>query len=336
MHATRLWVTAPYEVTVQPFELPSTPLDGQVLIANDRSLISAGTELAIVMGTHAGFATGAAWPRYPLAPGYTAAGRVLQVGAGVTDLAPGDRVLSEAEHASHAVVEASRVLRVPDDCDLDDALLAHLASIPLFGLRQARPQLGEGLVVFGLGLIGALAARAGWLSGCRPVLGVDPIEERRRLAAGARIVPVDPGNDDVVEVYRQLAGGRLPEIVVEATGVPAVLPLALRVAGPMARVVLLGSTRGRVEIDPYTDIHRKGVTVIGAHDSFTPVNATPQTPFSVNRERLLALALIAEGTLSVNGMISHHITPGEARATYRALADRSPGYMGVIIDWTRS
>jgi hypothetical protein len=63
MHATRLWVTAPYEVTVQPFELPSTPLDGQVLIENDRSLISAGTELAIVMGTHAGFATGAAWPR---------------------------------------------------------------------------------------------------------------------------------------------------------------------------------------------------------------------------------------------------------------------------------
>lgn len=336
MHATQLWVTDPYEVTLQTFELPSAPPDGHVLIETERSLISTGTELAIVMGTHNGFTTGAAWPRYPLAPGYTAAGRILQVGAGVSGLAPGNRVITDTPHASHSVVEASRVLQVPEDFDLDAALLAHLASIPLFGLRQAHLQLGEGLVVFGLGLIGTLAARIGWLSGCRPVLGIDPIEERRRLAAAARIIPVDPGTDDVAETHRRLADGRLPEVVVEATGAPAVLPVALRVAGPMARVVLLGSPRGRVEIDPYTDIHRKGVTVIGVHDSFTPATATPQTPFSVDRERQLALALIAEGSLSIDGLITHHITPAEARTTYRALADRARGYMGVIIDWNRS
>src|SRR5450756_1911536 len=321
MQAAQLWVTAPYEVTLQALELPSAPPEGHVSIENERSLISTGTELALVMGTHIGFTSGAAWPRYPLAPGYTAAGRVLQLGAGVSGLAPGDRVLTDTPHASHTVVEASRVLRVPEGLDLDAALLAHLTSIPLFGLRQAHLQLGEGLVVFGLGLIGTLAARVGWLSGCRPVLGVDPIEERRRLAAAARVVPVDPGADDVVGTHRRLSDGRLPEVVVEATGVPAVLSLALRVAGPMARVVLLGSARGRVEIDPYTDIHRKGVTVIGTHDSFTPTAATPQTPFTVDRERQLALALIAEGSLVIDGLISHHITPAEAASTYRALGE---------------
>ena len=39
---------------------------------------------------------------------------------------------------------------------------------------------------------------------------------------------------------------------------------ALRSAAILGRVILLGSPRGRVEIDPYTDIHRKGVAVIGA------------------------------------------------------------------------
>src|SRR5450756_601094 len=95
MQAAQLWVTAPYEVTLQALELPSAPPEGHVLIENERSLISTGTELALVMGTHIGFTSGAAWPRYPLAPGYTAAGRVLQLGAGVSGLAPGDRVLTD-------------------------------------------------------------------------------------------------------------------------------------------------------------------------------------------------------------------------------------------------
>jgi 2-desacetyl-2-hydroxyethyl bacteriochlorophyllide A dehydrogenase len=335
MQARHLWVTAPNEVSVQEFELADSPGPGQALLEVESSLISAGTELAIVTGTHIGFTTGAAWPRYPMALGYTAVGRVVRLGPGTTRAVVGDRVLAAAPHASHALVDAAQLLPVPSGCSNAEALLGHLASIPLNGVRLAQPQLGEGMVVFGQGLIGALAARLGRLAGCRPVLGVDPIAERRELARQAGIVPVDPREADPASVHAGLAAGRAPEIVVEATGAPAVIPDALRVAGEQGRVVLLGSPRGRVEIDPYTDIHRKGVIVIGAHARTAPTVATASNAFTTERNREVALNLIAEGSLRVADLVSHHVAPEAAAATYRALASREPGYLGVVIDWAR-
>jgi threonine dehydrogenase-like Zn-dependent dehydrogenase len=189
------------------------------------------------------------------------------------------------------------------------------------------------MVVFGQGLIGALAARLGRIAGCRPVVGVDPISDRRRLGELAGIVEVDPTTADPAEVHRSRADGRLPDIVIEATGAPTVINAALELAAEGGRVVLLGSPRGRVEIDPYSHIHRKGISVIGAHARMTPTVATIDNPFTADRNHRLALALIADGSLDVRGLISHHIRPEDALDTYRALADRKPEYMGVAIDW---
>ena len=334
MQGKRLWITAPYEVSAEPFELADQPSAGNILLRAERTLISAGTELAIVMGTHISFTTGGAWPRFPMALGYTFCGRVVAVGAGVTEVSLGDLVLSGAPHASLAEVPAGKTLKVPVGCSAEDALLAHLSSIPQVGLHLAAPRYGEGIVVFGQGLIGSLAARFALIAGLRPVIAVDPIVERREFAAAAGLVPVDPNESDPSDVYKSLTGGRLPEIVIEATGAPSVINEALRVAGDMARVVLMGSPRGRVEIDPYNDVHRKGVSVIGAHANWAAPIPTAWNPFTNDRQRHYAMALIVDGSLSTKGLISHHIAPARARETYRALADRAPGYMGVVIDWS--
>jgi 2-desacetyl-2-hydroxyethyl bacteriochlorophyllide A dehydrogenase len=333
MKARRLWITAPYEVTVQSFELPDSPGPGQVLVEAERSLVSAGTELAIVMGTHISFTTGGTWPRYPMVLGYASVGRVLAIGPMVQGISPGDRVISNAPHASHALVEASQALSIPPGCSAETALLGYLAYIPLTGLRLAHPQMGEGVVVLGQGLIGAFAARLARLAGCRPVLGVDPIAERREIARRAGIVAVDPGESDPAEVHRELAEGRLPEIVVEATGSPATINEALRLAADLGRVLLLGSPRGRVEIDPYTDVHRKGISIVGAHARLAAPAASPFSPFTLERNKAYTIALAAEGAFSTEGLVSHHIQPEDARSTYRALAERARGYMGVILDW---
>src|SRR5262245_13603469 len=211
MKARCLWITAPFTVEAQEHELPETPPPGQVLLQSERTLVSAGTELAIVTGSHIGFTTGAAWPRYPMALGYTAAGRVLRVGDGVTGWREGDRALAGTPHASHALASASTLMRLPEGVDAEAALLAHLASIPINGVRLTHPQAGEGMVVFGQGLIGALAARFGRAAGLRPVLGVDPIGERRRIAERAGIVAVDPTDDEPARVHQELADGRRPE-----------------------------------------------------------------------------------------------------------------------------
>lgn len=334
MQGKRLWITAPYEVTVQPFDLPDEPGPGRALLEIERTLISAGTELAIVMGTHINFTQGGAWPRYPMALGYTAVGRVLKVGEGVTEVEPGQRVLSGAPHATHALVEARTLLPVVPACTPEDALLANLSSIPQVGLRLAEPRFGEGVIVFGQGLIGALAARLAKVAGLNPVIGVDPIAERREIAASAGIVPVNPDEVSPAVVHQGLADGRLPEIVIEATGAPPVINEALKAVAEAGRVVLMGSPRGKLEIDPYTDVHRRGISIIGAHARFAAQVATPWNAFTADRQRRLAMSFILAGALSTTNLISHHIRPEEALETYRALANRAPSYLGVIIDWT--
>ena len=88
---------------------------------------------------------------------------------------------------------------------------------------------------------------------------------------------VNPSREDAPAAIAAATGGRGPDVAIEATGHPAVINDALRAVGRMGRVVLLGSPRGRVEIDPYTDIHSKGVTVIGAHANTTAARRTPTT-----------------------------------------------------------
>src|SRR5215831_16948087 len=91
MRGKRLWITAPFALELQAHDLPDTPPPGQVLLESEKTLISAGTELAIVTGSHIGFTTGAAWPRYPMTLGSAAVGRVLRVGDGVAAWREGDR-----------------------------------------------------------------------------------------------------------------------------------------------------------------------------------------------------------------------------------------------------
>src|SRR5262249_54159402 len=108
--------------------------------------------------------------------GYSCAGFVEAVGAGVGGFAPGDRgACAGAGYASHAalvVVPENLATRVPEDLVLEHAAFATLGAIALQGLRVAAPTLGEIAAVIGLGLIGQLSVQLLRANGCR-VLGID-------------------------------------------------------------------------------------------------------------------------------------------------------------------
>ena len=88
-------------------------------------------------------------------------------------------------------------------------------------------------------------------------------------------------------------------------------------------MVLLGSTRGLVEhFDPYADVHRKGITLIGAHISSHPSEATHFNRWTHENNRRLALDLIADGSLQVEPLISHVLPLEETERAFRMVADR--------------
>jgi 2-desacetyl-2-hydroxyethyl bacteriochlorophyllide A dehydrogenase len=318
--------------------LPERLAPREVLVRAACSLISAGTEIAAYSGSHIGYSTpGSTFPRMPMNPGYALAGTVEAVGDAVTGLRPGDRVSGGMRHGDWLVVEDSRsgLLRLPDEVTFEQACLARVAVFPFQGVRLANLRIGEHVVVFGQGLIGQLARQFAAIDGAVTTMAVDLVDARLEVARrhGATHI-VNPGRDDVPAAILTATAGQGADVAIEATGSPQVVNDALQAVGMLGRVILLGSTRGRVEIDPYNDIHRKGVSVIGAHGRTASVPANPYHRWTGAEHHRLAVELFRQGRLKSDGLISHHIPAAEALGIFDALMERSQAYLGVIVRWS--
>jgi len=246
---------------------------GTVLIRMDHSCISIGTEMSGVKLTGESLwkralrqpqhvkkvvdmvlADGLAATRrlvqerlsVELPTGYSGAGVVIEVGEGVDEFAPGDRVACAgaqcAYHAEIVRVPQNLVVRIPDSVGFDVASSVALGAIALQGIRRAQPTLGETFVVIGLGILGQITVQLLRANGCR-VIGVDL--DRSRLALAARhgmgwgVHPDD--NDDVQQVARITGGSGADGVIVTAASPSdAVVSTAFRMCRKKARVVLVG------------------------------------------------------------------------------------------------
>lgn len=335
MKGRRLASFAPMTMELEEFELPEAGEPGQILVEARTTAISAGTEIANYRGITTQRQSVKDWRAQPYRPGYSLAGVVRAVAPGVTRFKIGDRVCGWGPHASLAWVDAARFERIPDEVSFDDAAMTSLCTIVMNGVRLAHLQLGESVAVVGAGLIGQLTLQFARMSGARPVVSVDPIEPRRRLAldCGADAA-VDPGAPDAAERTRELTDGQGFDVVFEATGSPDAFNPAMRLVRRQGRMVALGSTRGVVpEFDLYGDLHLRGVTLIGAHMTTAPEQETPYNRWTQGNNRKLALRLIADEELRPQRLVSHRAAAEEAPALFHQLATSREQYYGVLLRW---
>jgi predicted dehydrogenase/threonine dehydrogenase-like Zn-dependent dehydrogenase len=221
-------------ITLQDVPAP-VPAAGQVVIRTQASLISAGSERALLgFGRSNWLQRARAHPEKvsqvldkvradgvmaaldgvsarldePLPLGYCNAGIVLQVGEGVRGVAAGDRVVSNGPHAEIVRVPETLCARIPSGLGDEEAAFAVLGAVALQGMRLLRPTLGECVCVYGLGLVGLLSVQLLRAHGCR-VLGLDPHPSRCELARalGAE-ASHDPGDARLQEWTREFSRGR--------------------------------------------------------------------------------------------------------------------------------
>ncbi len=335
MQAKRLLFPQVNQVTWETFELPAKPEPYTVVAESICSLVSGGTELAIFTGTHIGFALPEPpFPLMPHRPGYALVGRVTALGSGVCGLAAGDRVFMEAGHGTFATADTRThaVLPVPDAVADSHAALARMAGISFTALRLAPPQLGESVLIIGQGLVGLMAAQLYRLAGARPVVGADRLRARLALAEGFGVVPLDTTDEPLPAGAARILGGLGADVVVEATGSPTLVPLALEAAARGGRVVLLGSTRGTVSLDVYSQIHRKAIRLIGAHETALPFQSDRE--WSRLRNLHLALQLLASGELRTEGLITDYLDLDRALSAHDMLRREPGAHLGVIISWS--
>jgi threonine dehydrogenase-like Zn-dependent dehydrogenase len=123
-----------------------------------------------------------------------------------------------------------------------------------------------------------------------------------------------------------------PDVIVEATGVPQLIPPALEAVRRLGDVVLLGSPRGNVEIDPYKLVHRKGAALIGAHEAIYPDRAPPP---QLSRQALLKQALkwTIDGAVKLDGLITHTIKAEDLPQFYETVSKDKNNVLGVVVNW---
>lgn len=160
------------------------------------------------------------------------------------------------------------------------------------------------------------------------------------VAVGAQVQGWSPGDrvagEDLAPRLAELCGGEGAAVVVEATGHPEAILTALTLARPFGRVVLLGSTRGETDhVNFYRDVHKKGLTLIGAHDSARPRLESTHGWWTQHDDRGVALKLLARRRLQVEPLITDRFAWQDALAAYETLKSWSHTALGLILDWTR-
>jgi len=313
--------TAPGLAELVPIEVPR-PSDGYVAVEVLASVISSGTERAQYLRLPNTSV------KFPHQPGYSAAGIVLDAGADVSHVQPGDRVaVRNVPHASVVTASASSVYRVPLGVPLEDGALVQLGVICGQGVRRAAIQPGQRLCVIGAGLVGVLTQRLATAVGAGPVTMVARSRSKQALAEaeGARFL--------LSEADREEIEALAAPVVIEATGDPDALALAVGAAQPGACVVLLGSPRGATTNVPIDVIRAKRLRVLGGHVATLTHESRLTGGDMYEREALAFLNALASGRLSVADLMEP-VDPREADAFYRRLAVKRD-IVGAHFDWTR-
>ena len=140
---------------------------------------------------------------------------------------------------------------------------------------------------------------------------------------------------DITETVRDLCIEDGANVVIEATGKPAVYPMAVKLACVAGRFVALGSPRGTVEFNFLDELHLREVSMLGAIQPRTPEQDHIYFRWTKERERTLLLRLMAEGNLPSEDLATHVAKPEQCQDIYTMLADR-PGEaqaLGVLFDW---
>jgi predicted dehydrogenase len=282
--------------------------------------------------------------------GYSAAGRVLAAGEGLTGLQIGDRVACAGAQCAHhaAVIRVPRNLltRVPASVDLEAASTVALGAIALQGVRRAQPTLGETFVVIGLGIVGQLVAQLLRANGCR-VIGADLDVQRLELAASVGMqAALDPKSCSEIEQVLQLTDGLGADGVIIAAATPSnsVVSSAFKMCRKKGRVVLVGDVGLQLN---RADFYSKEIDFListsygpGRYDERYEEAGVDYPPAYVrwteNRNMAEYLRLVAEGRVQLKPLIAAAFPIDEAAKAYDRLRSGSPRPLIVLLAYPQA
>lgn len=273
-----------------------------------------GTDLHIFKGEYEA--------TYPLTPGHEFSGEVVAVGANVRNFKVGDRVTADPNipcnrcsycqqnepnqcrnlraigvtqngaFAEYVIAPEGNVFNIGEMSYSAAALIEPLACV-VWGLKQVEAQAGNSALVLGAGPMGCLVAQGLRSAGAAQVVVTDVAPWRLRMAENLGVSAAILADESQASRLKTLSPDGF-DIVVDATGIPAVLESAFQYAKPRGKIWVFGVTPiGSFVKFPAYEVFRRDLKIIGS--------------FAVNRTFPQSIALVQSGVIQVEPLISHEL-----------------------------
>ena len=320
---------------------------GTVLVKVHASLISPGSELSRAKTARKAPPADSGTPT-PF--GYQNAGEVIDLGENVSGLKRGDRVAcmgaTYALHSNYAIVPQNLCASLPANVSYEEGAFAHLAMTALHTIRRGEPQIGEYLLVVGLGLVGQLTARLGQVAGMY-TMGWDTIGFRCDLAKRWGIDQVTLiGADNEAEKAKEFTNGFGFDMAVIAFGGDAtetceqithVMSQSVD-THLMGRICIVGGATTQLRWGAALgnmDVRSCARTGPGYHDEQWEHGETAYPPtfmrWNTKVNMTCVLRLISEQKLDVKSLITHRLPLAKIDDAITAHVENPDATLGTVL-----
>jgi 2-desacetyl-2-hydroxyethyl bacteriochlorophyllide A dehydrogenase len=325
-----------YKVEIDP---PGNPDPGEARVRVHRIGIC-GTDISGYLGKMPFFS-------YPRIPGHELGVEVLAVGAGVTNVKPGDRCSVEpyindpdsysskkgkpncceklqvlGVHRDGGMrtefVLPARKLHVSTKLAFDQLALVETLAIGCHAVNRADIQPGDSCLVIGAGPIGLATLEFVKLTGAKMIV-LDMNEKRldfcKRFMGVHHTITLSETLD---KDLRDVTDGHLPDVVIDATGSSASMSSAFGLVAPGGKLVYVGITTDEVKFRHPT-FHKVEGTLLCSR------NALP-----ADFRRIIGL--IENGTIDTNPWISHRASFDELPEIFPTFTKPETGVIKAIVE----
>jgi NADPH2:quinone reductase len=207
-------------------------------------------------------------PPLPFSPGGEVAGEVVEVGAAVTRVKPGDRVIAMVGwggYAEELVVDADRTMPVPKGMDLVTAAGFTMTYGTSYHALKQRAQLraGETLLVLGAaGGVGLAAVELGRVMGARVIAAAGSAEKLSLCREYGADETINYDTESLKDRVKELTGGQGADVVYDPVG-GDYFDQAMRCINWNGRLLVVGFASGRIPQLPVNLALLKGCSIVG-------------------------------------------------------------------------
>jgi len=282
----------------------------------------------------------------PLILGHESSGIVTALGEGVTTLQVGDRVAIEpgvpcrvcvlcrsgaynlcpdvkflatppidGSLTSYLEHPSDFCFKLPSNVSMEEGALLEPLSVGVQACRRGNVQTGSHVLITGAGPVGLVCMLVAKASGATKVMVTDPMENRLQVAlklgADAVYKSDDPNILESLKQYFPITQ------CIECSGVDSALTLAIRAAGPGAKVVSIGRGAKPYQSVPLFEAADKEVDILGSfryHDTYPA-----------------ALELVASGRVNVRPLVTHHYSLNDVQKAFETAEVGRDGAIKVMI-----